>query len=108
MNIIAHSALAAREGQIANVEIVPNAGNLFRSLTNAHINIRSNKKGQIKMGNIKLQEFFGGDGLDPKKTFNVDYNGEKIHFFIDINSTINKINNKRGVFKVNKEAIKKE
>lgn len=110
MKTIAQSAYAAREGQISNVETVPNAGNLFRSLSNALTNVRSDKKGAVRIGKTKLQNLFGGDGLDPKKTFNIDYKGEKIHFFIDINATVEKINNKYGVFKVetNTEKVRKE
>lgn len=101
MKIIGHSALSAREGQIANVDIVPEAGDLNRNLTNSMLNVKSTRDGRVKVGKTLLQRKFGGDGLDPKRTFNIPYRGESIQFFIDINATIDRINNKHGVFNHN-------
>ena len=108
MKIIGHSALSAREGQIANVGIVPEAGDLNRNLTNSMLNVKSTKTGRVKVGNTLLQERFGGDGLDPKRTFNITYKDENVQYFIDINSTIERINNKYGIFKTDRESVLKD
>lgn len=108
MKIIGHSALSAREGQIANVDIVPEAGDLNRNLTNSMLNVKSTKTGRVKVGNTLLQEQFGGDGLDPKRTFNITYRDENVQYFIDINSTIERINNKYGVFKTDRATLLKD